>query len=136
MRPHCGFMVDVAPVIGSTPRHVRFGGREASSKPDDAVVMNDPPTLQLSDPAVTELGRAGAAVVPLAQGHDERRDVLGAPIAVVPGIGQGLHPDLLVLLALVVQLLRSNPETFSQAGNAGLLGVDHDGVFCHREDNF
>jgi len=115
-------------VFGVTPWLVSHGGCQTGWEPDNDVVMNDAALLELGDPGVANGLGAGAAVVPGAESVEVAADVLRAPVGVGAGVGQGLHPDLLVAFALVVKLLRSNSKAFAQTRYTGLRTVDGDDV--------
>lgn len=134
MGPHGRFMVDGSALVGTSPWGIRFWGRQRPIQPDDDVIVNHATLLEFGHPCIAHFGGAGAGVVPAPEGVEIPADVLGAPVAVIPCICQGLHPNLLVPLALVVELLRSDSQPFAEARNTRLMGVDLDGVFCTVKD--
>lgn len=115
--------------VPAVPRLVRLGRGQSAAEPYDDVVMNDAALLELCDPCVTHCFGACAGVVPLAEGVEVTTDVLWPPLAVVALVGEGLHPDRLVFVALVVELLRSDTEALTEPGYSGCLGVNRYAVF-------
>lgn len=134
MGPHGRLVVDGSALVGTSPWGIRFWGRQRPIQPDDDVIVNDATLLEFGNPCIPHLGGAGAGVVPAPEGIEIPANVLGAPVAIVPRIGQRLHPDLLVPLALVMELLRSDSQPFAKARNTRLMGINLDGVFCTVKD--
>lgn len=127
-------MVDGSALVGTSPWSIRFWRRQRPIQPDDDVVMNHAALLKFGHPCIPHFGGAGTGVVPAPEGIEIAADVFGAPVAIVPCIGQRLHPDLLVPLALVVELLRSDSQPFAKARYTRLMGINLDGVFCTVKD--
>lgn len=134
--PHGGFVVDKAATINTTPTGVRFGGDEASSKPDDNVIVNDAALLELSDPGIAQGLGAGLVVVPAPQGVEIARDVLRFPVAVVAAIGKRLHPNPLIHRPKVVQRFGSDAEGLPKPRHSLNIGVNLNDVFSPSNDRW
>lgn len=134
--PHGRFIVHKAATINTTPAGIRLRGDEASSKPDDHVVVNDATLLQLSDPGIAQGLGAGLVVVPSAQGIEIARYVLWFPIAVVAAIGKGLHPNPLIHRPKVVQGFGSDAEGLSESGHALNIRVNLNDAFSPSNDRW